>query len=83
MKNRAAQPGYAQYAIAWIENRLDDFLAKAWPSYLFVLILQSKVLWSIWSLRDLSSGDTSSYFSTATSGWSCRVWTRSTSNQLT
>lgn len=40
-------------------------LAKAWPSYLLILLLQSKVIWSIWKIRDVTYGDTSYYFDTA------------------
>ena len=37
-------------------------LSKAWPSYALILLLQFKVIWLIWELRDITSGDTASYF---------------------
>src|SRR6266853_6356185 len=40
-------------------------LTKAWPSYMLILLLQSKVIWRIWEIKDLTYGDTSSYFETA------------------
>src|SRR5258708_39863603 len=40
-------------------------LAKAWPSYMLILLLQSKVIWRIWEIKDITYGDTSSYFETA------------------
>jgi hypothetical protein len=41
----------------------------AWFAYGSIFLLQSKLLWGIWEHRDLSSGDTSSYFHSA-SDWS-------------
>src|SRR5260370_16630628 len=40
-------------------------LAKAWPSYMLILLLQSKVIWRLWEIKDITYGDTSSYFETA------------------
>ena len=40
-------------------------LAKAWPSYVLILLLQSKVIWRIWEIKDITYGDTSYYFDTA------------------
>ncbi len=40
-------------------------VAKAWPSYMLILLLQSKVIWRIWEIRDITYGDTSSYFEAA------------------
>ncbi|HMD71263.1 MAG TPA: hypothetical protein VKF41_07960 [Bryobacteraceae bacterium] len=40
----------------------DDLVEKPLFSYLTILLLQLKVAWGIWYLRDLTSGDTSSYF---------------------
>jgi len=37
-------------------------LTKAWPSYVLILLLQSKVIWRMWEMRDITYGDTSSYF---------------------
>src|SRR5262245_32084615 len=38
------------------------FFKRTWPSYLLISALQLKVLWRIWDFKDLTSGDTSSYF---------------------
>jgi hypothetical protein len=35
---------------------------SAWFSYTTILLLQIKVAWGMWQFRDLTSGDTSSYF---------------------
>jgi hypothetical protein len=51
--------------LAHLEAILDRVLTKAWPSYLLVALLQSKILWNAWLFRDLTSGDTSSYFGLA------------------
>jgi len=45
------------------EPAFDRLLEKAWVSYLLIGALQTKILWDIWAYRDLTSGDTSSYFS--------------------
>src|SRR5579871_2787778 len=34
----------------------------AWFSYSTILLLQIKVVWNMWRFRDLTTGDTSSYF---------------------
>lgn len=44
---------------------LTRLLARGWPSYVLVTLLQMKVLWLIWRFRDLTTGDTSSYFNIA------------------
>jgi hypothetical protein len=44
--------------------------------YLTILILQIKVIWGMWSARDLSPGDTSYYFSGA------HLWYESWANDL-
>src|SRR5438105_7943236 len=41
---------------------LERLFEKAWPSYVLIAILQSKVLWGIWRFRDFSNGDTAGYF---------------------
>jgi hypothetical protein len=38
---------------------------SAWFSYLTIVLLQLKVIWDVWRVRDLTSGDTSYYFLTA------------------
>jgi hypothetical protein len=50
------------------EPLIDRLLAKAWPSYVLIAALQLKLIWNIWRYRDLTGGDTSSYFVTAV-GW--------------
>jgi len=47
------------------EPIFDRLFANPWASYLLIGALQAKVLWGIWTYRDLTSGDTSSYFSMA------------------
>jgi hypothetical protein len=37
-------------------------LSKAWLSYALILLIKSKVIWRIWDIRDITSGDTSRYF---------------------
>lgn len=37
-------------------------LATAWLSYALIAALQMKILWEIWRFRDLTTGDTTSYF---------------------
>ncbi len=48
-----------------IDALAEKALRKAWPSYALILLIQSKVIWRIWEIRDITSGDTSSYFKTA------------------
>ena len=40
-------------------------LASAWLSYALIAALQMKILWDIWRFRDLTTGDTTSYFAGA------------------
>jgi hypothetical protein len=42
--------------------KLKRIAGQAWFSYLTLFLLQAKVLWGIWEYRDITSGDTSSYF---------------------
>src|SRR5262245_54211422 len=44
---------------------LTRLLARGWPSYMLVTLLQMKVLWLIWRFRDLTTGDTGAYFNGA------------------
>ena len=48
-----------------VDALAETALRKAWPSYVLILLLQSKVIWRIWEIRDITYGDTSSYFQTA------------------
>jgi hypothetical protein len=45
-----------------VEALLDRMLATAWLSYALIAALQMKILWDIWRFRDLTTGDTTSYF---------------------
>ena len=54
-----------QRARALMEKLLDGLLSKAWISYLLIAALQLKIIWGIWRLRDITGGDTSSYFISA------------------
>ena len=45
-----------------VQNWTGAFFRMPWPSYVLVALLQLKVIWNIWRFRDLTSGDTSSYF---------------------
>jgi hypothetical protein len=59
-----AIPGVS-HAAHHIDSLAEKALAKAWPSYMLILLLQSKVIWRIWEIKDITYGDTSSYFDTA------------------
>ena len=60
---RTRLPAHASGPISAGRDRLIHwFFDRAWPSYLLISILQLKVLWKIWDFKDLTSGDTSSYF---------------------
>jgi hypothetical protein len=53
-------------ALAAVADRFyDRILAKAWVSYALISALQLKILWKIWQYRDLTTGDTSAYFTSA------------------
>jgi hypothetical protein len=54
-----------QRAHVLTQETLDRLIAKAWISYLLIAALQLKVIWGIWRLRDITGGDTSSYFASA------------------
>src|SRR5437879_5305704 len=41
---------------------LEEAFSTRWPSYALIVLLQTKILWNIWRLRDLTTGDTSAYF---------------------
>jgi hypothetical protein len=59
-----AIPGVSD-AAHHIDSLAEKALAKAWPSYMLILLLQSKVIWRIWEIKDITYGDTSYYFDTA------------------
>lgn len=52
-------------ALDRIEESANRFFARAWPSYVLIALLQTKIIWRIWDLRDGTYGDTASYFRTA------------------
>lgn len=63
MPTEGAPGGAAQRAGSW----LGEVAASPWFAYGSILAIQAKVLWGIWSHRDLSAGDTSHYFADAAS----------------
>ena len=46
-------------------HAIDRAVRSPWFAYAMVLLLQLKVVWHVWALRDMTSGDTSSYFGLA------------------
>ena len=57
-------PYVAQMMAGW-DQLVHWLFSKARPSYLLISILQLKLLWKIWEFKDLTTGDTSSYFTKA------------------
>ncbi len=57
--------GGVSRAAIYVDALVEKALTKAWPSYVLILLLQSKVIWRIWEIRDITYGDTSSYFESA------------------
>jgi len=55
-----------------------EWVVRPIPAYASLLLLQLKVIWGMWWARDLTSGDTSSYFITAhrwsLDGWYDLIW---------
>src|SRR5271155_2983966 len=43
-------------------RKLREVAARPWFAYLTMFLLQMKVLWGIWDYRDLTPGDTTSYY---------------------
>lgn len=43
-------------------QELRKIVSRSWFSYLTLFLLQAKVMWGIWEYKDITSGDTSSYF---------------------
>ena len=58
MQSVAGARGAASAAAGW----LDRVAASAWFAYGSIFLIQAKLLWGIWRYRDLTSGDTTSYF---------------------
>jgi hypothetical protein len=61
-------PPGAGTTVAAVGPRLDRIAGSAPFAYGSIFLIQSKLLWGIWQHRDLSSGDTTSYFQRA-SDW--------------
>ena len=55
-----------------LRRKLAAAAATAWFAYVTIFLLQLKLIWDCWKLRDLTSGDTSSYFQMA-SEW-LKTW---------
>jgi hypothetical protein len=58
-----------QHVSTWLQRSTATihaaFLRQAWPSYLLVLLLELRLLWRMWDLKDITIGDTASYFTMA------------------
>ncbi|HSU67303.1 MAG TPA: hypothetical protein VLJ39_10550, partial [Tepidisphaeraceae bacterium] len=52
-----------EHALIWV--RLEQLLRQPWFYYGTLFLLQLKRIWGMWQYRDLTSGDTSSYFADA------------------
>jgi hypothetical protein len=63
--NSFVEPAIVRRLATSIVGLLDRVLNKAWPSYALVALLQLKILWDVWRFRDITMGDTMSYFSGA------------------
>lgn len=48
--------------IVIVAGLLERLASAAWFSYVTIALLQLKVIWGMWKYKDLTSGDTSSYF---------------------
>jgi hypothetical protein len=59
---RTAQPARARDEGESAASRLARLAASPWFAYGSILAIQSKVLWGIWTYRDLTPGDASYYF---------------------
>jgi hypothetical protein len=55
----------ASRAAVHVDTFAEKALTKAWPSYVLILLLQSKVIWRIWDIKDITYGDTGGYFDSA------------------
>ncbi len=55
----------ARRSMSFLDALIDRFLSSGWPSYAAVALLQLKIIWGIWRFRDLTTGDTSAYFTMA------------------
>lgn len=58
-------PKLLDHVIERADRICKSLSASVWFSYLSIVLLQLKVIWEVWRVRDLSSGDTSYYFLTA------------------
>jgi hypothetical protein len=59
---RTAEPARARGTAESATSRLARIAASPWFAYGSILAIQSKVLWEIWTYRDITPGDASYYF---------------------
>lgn len=50
---------------ASVRTRLEQIADSRWFAYGSILLIQAKLLWGIWLYRDLTNGDTASYYRSA------------------
>ena len=50
---------------AEMRERVVTAFESPWVAYTLLLALQLKVIWGMWAVRDITSGDTSGYFASA------------------
>ncbi|MBY0457934.1 MAG: hypothetical protein K2V38_11390, partial [Gemmataceae bacterium] len=48
-----------------VRDRVVSLFESAWGAYPLLLLLQLKIVWGLWAVRDITGGDTSSYFAEA------------------
>src|SRR5688572_10489021 len=52
-------------SVTWIISRWLAWVERPVPSYLLLALLQLRVIWGDWYLRDITTGDTQAYFVSA------------------
>lgn len=66
---RPAKTGTSVRSVSRLRVKIIDYLHRlagnAYFAYITILLLQIKVTWGMWRFRDLTSGDTTSYFAFA------------------
>jgi hypothetical protein len=65
MANSSLKPIYYREVTTSHLRTLQTWVEQPWVSYVMLFLLQLKVVWGMWQYRDLTAGDTSSYFSIA------------------
>jgi hypothetical protein len=45
-----------------LSEQLKKLAENAWFAYITIILLQFKVMWGLWQYRDMTAGDTSSYY---------------------